>query len=86
MKNRLRLHDFLLKNGYELNSKKITIYSNPDKYFYKDGILISFFNDRTVIIKDIYFNRKYNFDKFDSNYIITNFIKSIEKKPDKIIF
>jgi hypothetical protein len=85
VKNRLRLHNFLLKNGYELNSKKITVYSNPDKYFYKDGILIKFFSDRTIIIKDIYFNRKYNFNKSDSNYIISNFIKNIEKTSEKIL-
>ena len=57
MKNRLRLHNFLLSNNYLLNCEPY----------------------RSVIIKDLNSNRKYHFDKLDSNYLISNFIKVIEK-------
>jgi len=82
--NRLRLHNILINSGYELNSDKVIIYSNPSKFYYKDGIIIKFFDDRSVIIDDTFYNRKYKFNKNDSNYIISNFIKMLEKNPDKV--
>ncbi|MFA5585514.1 MAG: hypothetical protein WDA02_03095 [Saccharofermentanales bacterium] len=79
MKTRLRLHNFLLNNNYLFNCESYKIYSGSDKFFYKDGLIINLFNDRSVTIKDLNSNRKYHFDKLDSNYLISNFIKVIEK-------
>lgn len=82
---RTKLYEYLINNDYEMNSGDVLVYHEPDEYFCKDNIVVLFFSNKTILIKDISNNRRYNFDSNQSTKVIIGFLKYLEKSFNKIL-
>lgn len=83
--NTNKLKNYLLENGFELNSSDINVYDNPKNYYYKNPILVMFQEDNSVVIKSLLDNRKYDFNENTSDFLLIEFLKYLENNFNFVV-
>lgn len=79
------LKNYLIYNNFVLNGSGVNVYENPKYYFFKKPILVMFQEDNNIIIKNLSDNRKYDFKKDTSDFLLIEFIKYLENEFNFVV-